>query len=157
MKKIIAVLLILCMIFAFAGCSASKEDKGSSTPVSQNANVDLDELDEEEEEEKKEFPTLSGDEEYVVVRRKGKTFEVKDITEIKNYKVGYVRNSDSELIALYYCEQGDEHLAGHGTDQDAFADLMGDRVDIVICRKMSAEVKDNVEIILDPIEMIELK
>ena len=153
MKKIIAILLILCMLFAFAGCAAGGNDD-TKAPVSSSIPADdLDDLDDEEI-EKKEFPTLEGTDEYVVVRRKGKDFEVKDITEIKNHRVGYVRFSDSELIALYYCDE--ENTAGHGTDQDAFSDLVSDRVDIVICRKMSAEAKDNIEIILDPITMIEL-
>ena len=153
MKKIIALLLVLCMLFAFAGCAApaNKDPQPSSIPQD---DFELD-FDDEEEEEKKEFPTLSGEDEYVVVRKKGKTFEVKDITEIKNHRVGYVRNSDSELITLYYCDE--ENIAGHGTDQDAFSDLVGGRVDIVVCRKIAANANANVEIILDPIEMIELK
>ena len=151
MKKIIALLLILCMLFAFAGCGTTK-DPAPNPPVN---NVPVDDFEEEDEIEKKEFPTLAGEDEYVVVRRKGKNFEIKDITEIKNYKVGYVRFSDSELIALYYCEEGDEHVAGHGTDQDAFSDLGSDRVDLVICRK-GAVNEEKHEIVLDPIEMIEL-
>ncbi len=154
MKKIIALLLVLCMLFAFAGCGAAK-DPDPKPPVNNLPVDDFDEL--EEEEDKKEFPTLAGGDEYVVVRKKGTDFEIKDITEIKNYKVGYVRFSDSELIALYYCEEGDDHVAGHGTDQDAFSDLGSGRVDLVICRKGAAQAKDTVEIILDPIEMIELK
>ena len=153
MKKIIAILLVLCMLFAFAGCAAGGNDD-TKAPVSSSLPVDdLDDLEEEEENEK-EFPTLEGSDEYVVVRKIGTDFEIKDITEIKNYKVGYVRFTDSELITLYYCDE--ENTAGHGTDQDAFSDLVSDRVDIVICRKMSAEAEDNVEIILDPITMIEL-
>lgn len=153
MKKIIALLLILCMVFAFAGCGATN----GPTPKPPVNNVPVDDFEEEDEIEKKEFPTLEGTDEYVVVCLKGKDITLKDITEIKNYKVGYVRFSDSELITKYYCEEGDEHIAGHGTDQDAFSDLSGNRVDVVVCRKMAAEAKDNIEILLDPIEMIELK
>lgn len=152
MKKIIAILLVLCMVFAFAGCGATK-DPAPKPPVN---NLPVDDF-EDEEIEKKEFPTLEGTDEYVVVRKLGTDIEIKDITEIKNYKVGYVRFSDSELIAKYYCEEGDEHLAGHGTDHDAFSDLGSKRVDLVICRKTAAEAQtDRFEIVLDPIEMIEL-
>ena len=153
MKKIIAILLVLCMLFAFAGCGATKDPD----PKPSVNNLPADEYDEDET-ETKEFPTLEGTDDYVVVRKKGKSFEVKDITEIKNFKVGYVRNSDSELIALYYCEEGDAHVAGHGTDHDVFSDLSGGNVDIAICRKSAAEAAtDRFEIILDPIEMIEIK
>lgn len=154
MKKLVALLLILCMLFAFAGCGAAGNGD-SKDPVSNSVPV-VDDFEDEDEVEKKEFPTLSGNDEYVVARKKGTSFEVKDITEIKNHRVGFVRFSDSELIALYYCDEA--NTAGHGTDQDAFSDLSGGGVDIVICRKTAVAAKlDIFEIILDPIEMIELK
>ena len=148
MKKLLAILMILCLIFSFTACSGDKKDNISSTN-----NDDIYFGEDDEEIEIKEMPTLLGDEEYVVFRKKGTDIEINDITEIANYRVAVVLNSDSQLIGEYYCDA--TNIAVHGTDHDAFSDLNSKNVDIAICRKSALD--DRFEIILDPIELIELK
>lgn len=155
MKKLLALLMAVCFLFVLGACGDTNDDKKNNDSSSKPFIDDIDE-DDVSETTKKEFPQLQGEDEFVVVRKVGTDFEIKDITEISKYKVGLTRNTDSELIGLYYCDE--ENVAVHGTDHDAFSDLNAKRVDLVICRKAAAEAnKDKFEIILDPIEMIELK
>ena len=151
MKKLLAILMVLCLVFSFVACSGGEKDENKA-PVNNNS-VDLGEDEDEDEIEIKEFPTLAGDEEYVVIRKKGTSIEIKDITEIANYRVAIVRGSDSQLIGEYYCDA--ENIAIHGTDHDACSDLNSKNVDLAICRKVG--VDDRFEIVLDPIVMIELE
>ncbi len=149
MKKIFALLMVVCLVFAFAACGS--KDESSKAP----ANNNIEDGFYEEEVEVKEFPTLAGEEEYVVVCKKGRNITLNDITDIANYKVAIIRDTDSQLIGEYYCDS--EKLAMHGTDQDAFSDLLGgNHSELVICRKTALN-PEKVDILLDPIEMIELK
>ena len=140
--------MFFCLVFSLTACSVAKNDDKASTN-----NTPIKSGEEEQELELKEFPILEGEDEYVVVRKKGTTVEIKDITEIANYRVAIIRDCDSQLVGEYYCD--DENIALHGTDHDAFSDLNSKNVDLAICRKSATD--DRFEIILDPIVMIELK
>lgn len=154
MKKLLALLLALCMIFVLAACGGTepKDEKPSSKP-SVVTGVD-DEGDELDGESQTESLVLDGTDQYVVCIKKGNEDvknKIKSIKDIKGLSVGAAYDGDGEKMAKYY---GANHV-GYGGENDAFSELIGGTLlDCVIVKKGAGEQyqdRGTVEIILDPI------
>ena len=151
MKKLLALLLAVLMIFSLAACNGSDVDQGqkpSSVPVD-NDDVDNDDVDEDLDED--EPLVLEGKDEFVVCVKKGSQLKLDSIKDIKGLNVGVTRECDGEKIAKHY----KANIVIYGGDLDAFSDLNGGvNLDCAIVRKSSALVyvdDGTSEIILDPI------
>lgn len=144
MKKLLALILAMLMMFSLVACGGGNGDGGtkpSSTPVNS----------EEEEGEDKEPLVLEGKDPYVVCVKLGSTLTLSNIKDIKDLNVGIAYGGDGEKIAEYY----EANVVGYGGENDAFSELIGGTsLDCVIVKKMAGEQyqeRGNVKIILDPI------
>ena len=148
MKKLAAVLLVLCMAVVFCACGNTDNNAGGAKPASSKSSGAASSVKKNdfEEESSSSQLVLSGEDEYVVVCKKGSGKQITKISDIKGAKVGVVWDTDGEKIAEYYGAV----LKSCGTEHDCFSDLNSGDVDFVVCRK-STSGDSRVEIALDPI------
>ena len=143
MKKVLAFLLVFSLLAVCCGCTGNT-DNGNTKPSSATSSKPVVE---EDEDVSKEPLVLSGEDEYVVACKKGAGITLDDITEIKGRKVAVVRDTDSEKIGRYY----EALVRTTGTDADSVSELFGGSVELIICRKLTAEINSHTDIALDPI------
>ena len=147
MKKLLALLLAVLMMFGLVACGGSDkdDDKPSSTPSIVTGEDDPD------ENESKEPLVLEGVDQYVVCVKTGSSVTVNSIKDIKGLSVGVAFGGDGEKIAYNY----DANVVGYGGENDAFSELVGGTMlDCVIVKKGCGEEyqkKGQAKIILDPI------
>ena len=153
MKKLLALLLALLMMFSLVACGGETngDNKGdSSTPSIITGVDDVDDDFDDDSSEEKEPLVLEGKDEYVVAVRANSDLTLSHIKDIKGLKVAYGRGADSDKMAYYF----EAECFEYGGENDAFSALLGGNVDCVIVKKMSAETQvkaGNAKIILDPI------
>lgn len=142
MKKLLALLLAVLMMFALVACGGADKDKDK--PSSKPVIVDNDDI------EEKEKPVLGEDDEFVICIKKGSDMEIASIKDIKGLKIGYVEDI-AEQIAVYY----DAEPVNFGGENDAFSALIGEQVDCVIVKKMAGEQYQNEKeiatVVIDPV------
>ncbi len=154
MKKLLALLLAILMMFSLVACGgdANGDDvDNSSNPSIVTGQDDIDDVDADDVDDVKEPLVLDGNDEYVVAIKKGSGITISHIKDIKGLRVGFAFGNDGEKIAEYYKAVA----IGYGGENDAFSDLIGGTaLDCVIVKKMAAESYANegkAEIALDPI------
>ena len=146
MKKLLALLLAVLMMFTLVACVGGETnvDDPSSTPVNSNES-------EPENDDDKEPLELEGKEAYVVAVKKGKNLTITHIKDIEGLNVGFAYEGDGEKLAEYF----GANCVGYGGENDAFSELVGGTsLDCVIVKKVAAQVyvdRGDAEIILDPI------
>ena len=150
MKKLAAVLLVLCMAVVFCACGNTDNNAGGAKPASSKPSGAASSVKEDdfEEESSSSQLVLSGEDEYVVVCKKGSGKTLSSISDIKGMSVGAVYDSDGERIAEYYGAQ----VKSCGTESDCFSDLSSGLVEFVISRRLAAN-NPRVDVVLDPIDI----
>lgn len=160
MKKLLALLLVLLLAFVFVGCGKSeKKDtvskKDDTSAVSKKEEVsepveskipaeDIDEEPEELADEKK--LELKNDGDWVIVAKTAKSIKLASAEEMKNYKLGYLFDTDGERYAVYYCDE--DTAGGYGTSHDLHSGLLGD-IDLAIMERSVAVQYTDLEIVWD--------
>lgn len=148
MKKLLALLLAVLMMFGLVACGGSDKDNSSSnsTPSIVEGKDDVDESGDQKDE-----LVLEGRDQYVVCIKTGSKVTVNSIKDIKGLSVGVAFEGDGEKIAYYY----EANVVGYGGENDAFSELIGGTMlDCVIVKKGCGEEyqgKGQAKIILDPI------
>ena len=145
MKKILALILAVIMMFSLVACGGGAEsNEPSSKPVANGSDID------ENGEDKGEL-VLEGKDEFVVCVKMDSDLKINSIKEIEGLNVGAIFDSDGYKIAEYF----GANVVGFGGDLDTFSTLSsGDTLDCALFKKMSAESyqqEGKLKIILDPI------
>lgn len=132
MKKILAILLALALLFVLCACG---ETSGKKTNGSSNTTTTV-----EDDEDEKEPLVLQDETEYYVCAIQTKHVVIEKASDLSNYKIGYIISNssthDSEAIAKYY--EGDKGIAGYNGENDSFSGLSQD-IDVNIVTKQAAE------------------
>ena len=154
MKKLLAILLSLAMLFSFVACTggAKDDDKGSSTTDSSsskpsfNVGVDDNSSSEESEPEKLE---LEGTDKYVVCALADNDITLNSIKDIKGKKVASIFGTDGEAIANYYGAE----FTGFGSPQDGISAFKAKNFELFIMKEGAAKSYEGqgIKIILNPI------
>ncbi len=146
MKKLLALILAIFMMFSLVACGGGADDgdKPSSTPVVNNDDID------DGGEEKGEL-VLDGNDAYVVCVKVGSDLTINSIEDIKGLNVGATHDYDGYKIAEYF----EANVVGFGGDNDVLSELNGgSSLDCAIVKKITAEAyqqNGSAKIILDPI------
>lgn len=151
MKKLLAILLALAMVFSFAACTGGangdNSSDGSSAPdSSSNPSLVLGVDDNSEEEEKL---VLEGTDKYVVCALEDSDITLSSIKDIKGKKVASIFGSDGEAIANYYGAE----FTGFGSPQDGISAFKAKDFELFIMKEGAAKSYENqgIKIVLDPI------
>ena len=140
MKKFLALLLVLIMVFALAACggegtTSSEVDKvDTSSAVTGGADdgeIDFGDLDEEEDTSSAAEKTLElkEDIQYVVVAFKSKHITISSTDDFANYTCAYIGDCDSEVWANYY---DFKEIGLYNMTNDLHSGLAGNNFDIGI-------------------------
>ena len=152
MKKLLALLLAMLMVFSLVACGGG-ETKDPDKDENSNPSIITGQDDSDEDDDDNEPLVLEGKDPYVVCVKKGnpKNINITSIKDIEGLTVGIAYEGDGEKIAYHY----KANVVGYGGENDAFSELVGGTsLDCVIVKKMCGEQyrdKGSCEIILDPI------
>ena len=152
MKKLLAILLALALMFTFAACGGKGDtDDGSSSQNNSTASTFEQGVDDNSSSEEEKL-VLDGSEEFVVCALEDSGITLKSIADIKNYKVAYAGNgSDAEAIANYYADA--DKISSFGSPQDGISAFKAKNFDLFIMKKGAAKSYESqgIKIVLDPI------
>ncbi|MBE6729917.1 MAG: hypothetical protein E7568_06770 [Ruminococcaceae bacterium] len=155
MKKILALLLALILVFTFAACNSNTKgnngensNAGSSQVPSESEPVFNTGIDDNEDPEEDKL-VLDGTDEYVVCALEDSDITLNSIKDIKGKKVASIYGTDGEKIVNYYGAV----LTGFGSPQDGISAFKAKNFDLFIMKKGAAKSYESqgIKIILDPI------
>lgn len=112
MKKILALVLAIMMVFALVACGTSEttskdESKGTVevSSITQGADddvIDFEDLENTSSEEEKTLDLSEPEMKYVVVALKRENIKINSVEDFADYTCAYIGECDSEVWANYY-------------------------------------------------------
>lgn len=147
MKKLLAILLALAMVFSFAACTGGANDDNSSVDNSSSEPSLVLGVDDESKAE--DELVLEGTDKYVVCALEESGITLNSIKDISGRKVASIFGTDGEAIAKHYGAV----FTGFGSPQDGIASFKAKDFELFIMKESAAKSyeSEGIVIVLDPI------
>ncbi len=159
MKKLLAILLALAMVFTFAACTGGATEDNSSNNSSKvdstsspSLNLGVDDNgseDDNDNDNSSEELVLEGTDKFVVCALESNDTTLTSIKDIKGKKVASIFGTDGEAIANYYGAE----FTGFGSPQDGISAFKAKNFEFFIMKEVAAKSYEGqgIKIVLDPI------
>lgn len=154
MKKILALVLAIMMVFALVACGTSETTSKDESKVTVEASsvtqgaddevIDFDDLDDENSKEEKKLDLKETELKYVVVALKTEHIKINSTEDFANYTCAYIGGSDSEVWANYY---DFKEIGLYNMTNDLHSGLSGKNFKIGIVSDIGANAYDDWEVI----------
>jgi hypothetical protein len=154
MKKILALVLAIMMVFALVACGTSETTSKDESKVTVEASsitqgadddvIDFEDLENTSSEEEKTLDLKETELKYVVVALKRENIKINSVDDFADYTCAYIGGCDSEVWADYY----DFKETGlYNMTNDLHSGLSGSNFDLGIVSDIGAKGYDDWEIV----------